>query len=49
MIQTKNEKLIAGLRKENGMTQERLGEKLGVTNKTVFRWENGSDRRDFEA
>lgn len=49
MIQTKNEKLIAALRKENGMTQERLGEKLGVTNKNVFRWENGSDRPDFEA
>lgn len=49
MIQTKNEKLIAALRKENGMTQEQLGEKLDVTSKTVSRWENGSDRRDFEA
>lgn len=49
MIQTKNEKLIAALRKENGMTQERLGEKLDVTSKTVSRWENGSDRRDFES
>ena len=29
------------LRNENGMTQEQLGEKIGVTNKTVSRWENG--------
>lgn len=30
------------LRKEYGMTQEQLGEKIGVTNKTVSRWENGN-------
>ena len=33
---------IAGLRKEKGMTQEALGERIGVTNKTVSRWENGN-------
>ena len=49
MDQMKIGKFIAALRKEKRLTQERLGEKLGVTNKTVFRWENGSDRRDFEA
>ena len=49
MIQTKIGKFIAALRKENGMTQEQLGEKPGMANKTVFRWENGSDRPDFEA
>ena len=35
-------KFLAQLRKERCMTQEQLGEKLGVTNKTVSRWENGS-------
>ena len=30
------------LRKEKGLTQEQLGEKVGVTNKTVSRWENGN-------
>lgn len=30
------------LRKENNMTQEQLGERIGVTNKTVSRWENGN-------
>ncbi len=29
------------LRKEKNMTQEELGEKLGVTNKTISRWETG--------
>lgn len=33
---------LAGLRKEQGLTQEALGEKLGVTNKTISRWENGN-------
>ena len=29
------------LRKQNNMTQEQLGERIGVTNKTVSRWETG--------
>ena len=33
---------LASLRKEQNLTQETLGEKLGVTNKTVSRWENGN-------
>ena len=42
MDQIKTGKFVAALRKEKGMTQEQLGEKLGVTNKTVSRWENGN-------
>ena len=30
------------LRKENNMTQEQLGERIGVTNKTVSRWKTGN-------
>lgn len=30
------------LRKENGMTQEQLGERVGVSNKTISRWETGN-------
>lgn len=33
---------IAELRKKQKLTQEQLGEKLGVTNKTVSRWETGT-------
>lgn len=29
------------LRKEHGLTQEQLGEKVGATNKTISRWETG--------
>ena len=44
MNQIKMGKFIAALRKEKGLTQE----KLGVTNKTVSRWENGNYMPDVE-
>ena len=33
---------LATLRKEKGLTQEQLGEIIGVSNKTVSRWETGN-------
>lgn len=39
---------LASLRHERGLTQEALGQKLGVTNKTVSRWENGNYLPDVE-
>lgn len=34
-------KFIARKRKEKNLTQEQLAEKLGVSNKTVSKWECG--------
>ena len=34
-------KFIASLRKEKGLTQQELGDKLFVTNKAVSKWERG--------
>ena len=48
MDQIKIGKFIAALRKEQGLTQEALGQKLGVSNKTVSRWENGNYMPDIE-
>lgn len=48
MDQIKVGKFIAALRKEKGLTQEALGKRLGVTNKTVSRWETGSYMPDIE-
>lgn len=38
----KTGRFLAALRREKRLTQEQLGEKLGVTNKTISRWETGS-------
>lgn len=38
---------IAERRKKKGLTQEELGEKLGVSNKTISRWENGNYMPDL--
>ena len=48
MDQIKIGKFIAELRKEKKLTQETLGEALGVTNKTVSRWECGTYMPDIE-
>ena len=34
-------KFISENRKRKGLTQEQLGNILGVSNKTISRWENG--------
>ncbi len=33
---------LATLRKERGLTQDELGQRVGVTNKTISRWETGT-------
>lgn len=48
MDSTKTGKFIAKLRRERKLTQEELGKKLGVSNKTVSRWENGNYLPDIE-
>ena len=48
MDQIKTGKFIATLRKEKELTQEQLGEKLGVTNKTIYRWVNDNYMTDIE-
>ncbi|MDE7231422.1 MAG: helix-turn-helix domain-containing protein, partial [Oscillospiraceae bacterium] len=35
-------KFLSELRHERELTQEQLGERIGVSNKTVSRWENGN-------
>lgn len=35
-------RFLAELRREKNLTQNELGEQIGVTNKTVSRWENGN-------
>ena len=47
MDQNKIGRFICDMRKQRGMTQEQLGETLGVTNKTVSRWETGSNMPDL--
>ena len=45
MDQCKIGALLKTLRKEKGLTQEGLAEKLGVSNRTVSRWETGGSLR----
>ena len=41
-------KLLQTLRKEKGITQEQLAEQVGVTRRTVSRWETGSNMPDLD-
>ena len=48
MDQRKIGALLRDLRKEKGVTQEELAEKMMVSNRTVSRWETGSNLPDIE-
>ena len=48
MNQAKIGKFLAELRKENGMTQEQLAEKLNVARRTISRWEPGNNMPDID-
>ena len=39
---------IADLRKQKGLTQEQLADRLGVSYQSVSRWENGVTYPDIE-
>ena len=41
-------RLLQELRKEKGLTQELLAERMGVARRTVSRWETGSNMPDLD-
>lgn len=47
MVNRKTGSFIAELRKEQNLTQEQLAEKLGVSNRSISRWENGNTMPDY--
>ncbi|MCR5501613.1 MAG: helix-turn-helix domain-containing protein [Lachnospiraceae bacterium] len=47
MDQVKIGNMLKELRKEKGLTQEELAEHFGVSNRTVSRWETGSNMPDL--
>ena len=47
MNQTVTGKFIALKRKQKNLTQEQLAEKLGVSNKTISKWETGKCMPDY--
>lgn len=47
MDQIKIGSFLKLLRKEKNLTQEQLAEQLGVSNRTVSRWENGNNMPDI--
>ncbi len=48
MDQKKFGNFLKRLRKEKGITQEQLSEMLGVSNRSISRWENGVNMPDFD-
>lgn len=48
MNQQKTGTFLKGLRHEKNITQEQLAEQLGVTRRTVSRWETGSNLPDLD-
>ena len=47
MNQTTIGKYIARKRKEQNLTQEQLAQQLGVSNKTIYKWETGKCMPDY--
>lgn len=47
MDQVKIGAFLKRLRKEKGLTQEQLAERLSVSGRTVSRWETGSNMPDI--
>ena len=47
MDQVKIGSFLKELRKERSLTQESLAEKLNVSNRTISRWETGSNMPDI--
>ena len=47
MNQLTTGKFLARKRKEKNLTQEQLAEKIGVSNKTISKWENGKCMPDY--
>ncbi len=48
MNQQKIGQFLKKLRKEKSITQEQLAEILGVSNRSISRWENGTTMPDFD-
>lgn len=48
MNQIKIGEFLKELRKEKGLTQEQLAEKLNVSRRTVSRWETGNNLPDLD-
>lgn len=48
MNQQKVGQFLKKLRNARGITQEQLAEKLGVSNRSISRWENGVTMPDFD-